>query len=82
MLNLEEERILEFLTDMNIIIELHYARLLSIKTEALQAWHNCWKTDISFTENDLIWKQMYTSILDAVFHGKTINMKQDVIRCK
>ena len=38
----DDSRIAEFLTNMNIVIELNYARLLSMKPEALSVWTNCW----------------------------------------
>ena len=78
----EDERFVEFLTCLNLIIEAHYARLLSMKSETLQVWSNSWFNSIAFKEQDMIWKAVYTEMLNSVVSGKDFDIIQDVARCK
>ena len=49
------ERELDFLVNMNLKIDMHYARLLSMNTDALNVWHHSWTNELTFVEDDRVW---------------------------
>ena len=67
---------------MNVVVEVHYSRLLSMKPEPLTAWKNNWDNDILFVEDDLVWKQTYTELLEGTSQGVPVDIKQTLIKCK
>ena len=77
----DDERVVEFLTALNVIVYYSYARLLSMNSEALGAWKHCWDHEITFLEEDKYWKSAYDEIIKTVIDGKRIGMKDTVHRC-
>ena len=59
------------------LIELHYAKLLSLSKEILQFWNNSFHTEITFIAADLVWKETYSKMIQTVIEGKEINMIHD-----
>ena len=53
-----------------------------MKPEPLTAWKNNWDNDILFVEDDLVWKQTYTELLEGTSQGVPVDIKQTLIKCK
>ena len=45
-----------------------------MKSETLEVWSNSWNNQIAFTERDMIWKAVYTEMLNSVVNRKAIDM--------